>query len=364
MLSTDRHALAPTSGVRNRFCEYAKEFESLHILVLNTGESEPVEQIADNAWIYSTSSFLKWFIPFNGLKVGKSIGAVHTIDVVSVQDPFEVGHIGLRIAKALGAKFHVQVHTDIGSPWFSKGDTKNRVRMIAAGSVLKEADAIRAVSQRVKRGLINQWGGSIVEPSVLPIVDGLSGAKGEIENAPFPFTMLVIGRLAKEKHLQTAIEVLRVVQKSYARAGIVFVGEGPEKNTLEQYVRDRGLQRSVHFAGQVKNVGSWFSRGHCLLHTSAYEGYGRVLIEAALHKVPIVTTDIGVVGEVFTMGADVFSCPVDDVKCLAAGARHVLNDVYARQILPRRAYDKAVQHIAKFPNYHKLFAEDIKRALV
>lgn len=364
MLSTDTHALAPSSGVRTRFCEYAKEFDELHILVLSTESGEPVEQIAENAWIYNTGSWMKWFIPFDGVKLGKKIGAEHQADVVSVQDPFEVGHIGLRIAKALGARLHVQVHTDIGSPWFSKENAKNKVRIGVAGTVLKEAHAIRAVSQRVKRGIMHRWGGSIVEPSVLPIVGGLSGSHAAVENPPFPFTMLVVGRLAKEKHLQTAVEVLRVVQKSYPRAGIAFVGEGPERNSLEQYIRDRGMHRSVHFAGQVKDVSQWFSRGHCLLHTAAYEGYGRVHIEAALHKVPIVTTDVGVVGEVFTMGADVFSCPVDDVKCLAAGARHVLNDVYARQILPRRAYDKAVAHIAKYPNYPKLFAEDIKRALI
>lgn len=363
MLSTDTHALAPNSGVRNRFCEYAKEFNELHILVLSTTDGDPVEQIADNAWIYNTGSWLKWFIPLDGVKLGNKIGAAHKIDVVTVQDPFEVGHIGLRIAKAIGARFHVQVHTDIGSQWFTKDSGKNKVRVSLAGKILKEAHAIRAVSQRVKRGLMHRWGGSIVEPTVLPIVGGLTGKRGEVENSPFPFTMLVIGRLAKEKHLQTAVEVLRIVQKSYPRAGIAFIGEGPEKTVLEEYVRARGLMRSVHFAGQVKDVGSWFSRGHCLLHTAAYEGYGRVLIEAALHKVPIVTTDVGVVGEVFTMGADVFSCPVDDVKCLSAGARHVLNDVYARQILPRRAYDKAVAHIAKYPNYSKMFAEDIRRAL-
>mgnify|MGYP001978843380 FL=1 len=362
MLSTDKNALNANSEVRLRFVEYGKHFDELHILVLNTGMGEGKEEIAEGVWLYSTRSMMKALIPFDALSIGARIAKRNKVQVITTQDPFEVGEIGARIAKKVGAKLHVQVHTDPTSPWFIKNNPKNLARLGLMHRVLKRADAIRVVSERVKRGIKSKLI-DVVEPSVLPIVHGLSATQPEKDKPRFPFTILCVGRLEKEKHWNTAIDVLKEAHKSFPGAGIIFVGEGTEKKRLEAYVRSKGLKDSVHFAGWSNKPHEWFGKAHCLLHTGAYEGYGRVLIEAALAKLPIVSTDVGVVGEVFRLGQDIFACPIDDVACLSAGVRELMNNTYLRETIPRQAYDQAVAHIAKYKNAAELFAKDIEQAL-
>jgi len=362
MLSTDRKALTEDSSVRSRFIEYGKHFDELHILVLATGMTEDKEEIAKGVWIYSTRSLFKFFIPTDAISIGARIGKRVGIDVVTTQDPFEVGEIGVRIAKKIGAKLHVQIHTDPLSPWFIKNNTKNFARLGLMYRVLKKADAIRVVSERVKRS-IKAKVVDAPEPSVLPIVHGLSAVKTVHDKPRFAFTILCIGRFEKEKHWHVAIDVLQEAQKSFPGAGIVFIGDGSEKGRLEAYARSKGLKDSVYFAGWSTKLHEWYGKAHCLLHTGSYEGYGRVLVEAALAKLAIVSTDVGVAGEVLRMGQDAFICPVDDVACLAAGVREFMNNTYLRETIPRQAYDQAVAHIAKYKNFPELFAEDVKRAL-
>lgn len=363
MLSTDKNALNADSEVRLRFIEYGKHFEELHILILNTGEGLPHEEIAKGVHLYATGSLMKALIPFTALKMGKAIAKKAGVQVVTAQDPFEVGEIGLRIAENVGAKLHVQVHTDPTSPWFIKNNPKNVARLALMSRVLKRADAIRVVSERVKRGIKAKVPG-IKEPSVLPLVQGLSAVQVEKGKAPFPFTILCMGRLEKEKHWSVAIDILVEAQKSFPGAGIVFVGDGSERERLKGYVRSKGLEDSVRFVGWSTKPYEWFGNVHCLLHTGAYEGYGRVLVEAALAHVPIVSTDVGVVGEVLRLGQDIFACPVDDVACLSAGVKELMNNTYLRETIPRQAYDQAIAHIAKYKNATALFAKDVERAMV
>jgi len=362
MLSTDKNALNADSEVRLRFIEYGKHFDELHILVLNTGIGDSKEEIAKGVWIYATRSLMKALVPFDAIKIGTRIAKKEDVSVVTAQDPFEVGEIGVQIAKKAKAKLHIQVHTDPTSPWFMKNNPKNIARVGLMSRVLKKADAVRVVSERVKRGLKSKVV-DIVEPSVLPIVHGLSAVQPEKGKPRFPFTILCVGRLEKEKHWNTAIDVLVESQKSFPGAGIVFVGDGGERRKLEAYAHSKGVKNSVHFAGWSTKPHEWFGKAHCLLHTGAYEGYGRVLVEAALAKLPLVSTDVGVVGEVFRLGQDIFACPVDDVACLSAGVRELMNNTYLRETIPRQAYDQAIAHIAKYKNFPELFAKDIERTI-
>ena len=360
MLSTDRKALVADSEVRLRFAAYGKHFDELHILVLSVGLGEGKEQIAPGVWIYSTRSVMKFLMHVDAFKIGVRIAKRVGVDVVISQDPFEGGEVCMRIAHKVGAKLYVQVHTDPLSPWFIKSTPKNIPRLGLMYRVLKRADGIRAVSGRVKRGLMSKVL-DIPEPSVLPLVHGLAATSLEKKKPHCPFTILCMGRLEVEKHWHVAIEVLVEAHKSFPGAGIVFVGEGSMKRKLQALARRRGLEEFVYFAGWSTDISEWFAGAHCLLHTSSYEGYGRVLLEAALAKVPIVSTDVGAMGDVLRLGQDAFICPVDDVSCLAAGVRELMNNTYLREQMPRQAYDRAVAHIAGFKDPAKLLADDVKR---
>lgn len=355
MLSTDPHAFVEGSPVQKRFLSYGAELGELHVLVIGT-HHEPVS-LSEKVTIHSTGSKSKVFGLFSGVHTGKRLVKKFGIDVVSAQDPFEIGWVALQITDATPAQLHVQVHTDMLSPWFVRDSLKNKIRVRIADVVLRNAKGIRVVSERVKKSIVTKYGDRVVEPTVLPIMSSLR--TGVAKEKPFPFTILSIGRLTREKHLAIALKVLHEVHKSSKAVGLVFVGTGPEQGSLERYAKSIGVFEKVQFVGWSDTPADWFRTADCLLHTSAYEGYGMVFIEAALNDLPIVSTDVGIMGEVFVSSQDALVCPVDDIACLSESVRKVLNDTYVREEMPRFARRKAKAHVALYEGYAKKIAENL-----
>ena len=160
-ISTDRNIFRERSAVRARMIEYAALFEELHIIIFSRARSglKRFEQIAPNAWIYSTNSFSRLQYMKDAFKLARRIifGRKFSYDnsAVTVQDPFEAGLVGAKIKKIFKLPLQIQVHTDPWSPFFKKLGIFNRIRVRIASSVIPKADSVRVVSERVKKSLIS-----------------------------------------------------------------------------------------------------------------------------------------------------------------------------------------------------------------
>src|SRR5690606_9973815 len=98
------------------------------------------------------------------------------------------------------------------------------------------------------------------------------------------------------------------------------------------------------------------------IQASAYEGYGRTLMEAALARVPIITTDVGIVGEVFAGYDDVLAAPPGDPAALATHIMGLIEDQAARRMLVIGAEEAARRHLPAFAGYPRPVIEDLARA--
>ena len=114
--------------------------------------------------------------------------------------------------------------------------------------------------------------------------------------------------------------------------------------------RTFGLSGKVVFLGNRPDARGLMASAQAFIQASAYEGYGRTLIEAALAKVPIITTDVGIVGEVFKGFQDVLSVPVADPTALSLAIVGFIEDNAVRQELPMRAEIAARAHLATVGN--------------
>jgi glycosyltransferase involved in cell wall biosynthesis len=72
----------------------------------------------------------------------------------------------------------------------------------------------------------------------------------------------------------------------------VLCGDGPEKETLENAVREAGLEKHVLFRGSVKDTDKEYAGAAMYVLTSEKEGLPMVLLEAKSHGLPIVSFDI------------------------------------------------------------------------
>ncbi|MEJ0053561.1 MAG: glycosyltransferase [bacterium] len=372
-VSNDPSIFNPGSASRARMRAYAAAIKGGELHIISRAARGAREEQEGTLFLHPVRTPRLLILAFLPPKVRALITA-YNIDVVAAQDPFEYGLIALWAVKGTNAKLYIQIHTDFLSPWFTRNGNLhslkvrmpflNRFRLRFADQVLPKADGIRAVSKRIKDSLTLRYGTRIKEPTVIPIATPLEiSAPVPLPPHDFKFTFVAIGRLEPEKRIEDIIDALARVHGQYPQAGVMLVGRGRERRKLERYVHKWGLEKHVLFLGERADARGLLQSAQAFIQASAYEGYGLTLIEAALARVPIITTDVGIVGEVFRGYRDVLSVPVADPAALSIAMVGMIEDAQARQLMVRSAEVAAREHLAAYTDQPTLIANDLARTL-
>jgi len=370
-ISNDPTIFDATSDARARMRSYAVAIGELHIV--SAAKRDAKEEQEGSLFLHPVHSWKLLRVRALATRAHELI-LQYGIEVVSAQDPFEHGLAALRAIEGTKASLHVQVHTDFLSPWFVKSGNwrspqvrmplLNRYRLRIADQVLPRASGIRVVSERVKASLVTKYGSRIPEPSVIPVsVDATAPEQKLLPAHQFTFSLIAVGRLEPEKRIEDILAALKLITDNYPMVGLFVVGEGRERRHLERMARSLGLEGKVIFLGNRPDARGLMSSAQVFVQASAYEGYGRTLIEAALAKVPIITTDVGIVGEVFMGYEDVLAVPVADPTALSVSIIGLIEDNSVRVELPLHAETTALAHLASVGDLPSCIALDLAQCI-
>ena len=105
------------------------------------------------------------------------------------------------------------------------------------------------------------------------------------------FRIISVGRLVKQKNYLNLLKAFNLVQKKYSNYHLMLVGDGPEKQTLTNYVINNNLNKKITFYGEKSNPYKFLKNANMFVMSSNYEGFGTVLVEAMVLKLPIVSTN-------------------------------------------------------------------------
>ncbi|WP_436641041.1 glycosyltransferase family 4 protein [Microbaculum sp. FT89] len=141
-----------------------------------------------------------------------------------------------------------------------------------------------------------------------------------------------IGELRALKGIDTLLEALARLARDGAGPTAVIVGAGADGDKLRMTAETLGLAARVRFPGAMP-AREAFQLGRCVVVPSRAESLPYVVLEAAAAGLPIVSTDVGGIPEIFGVQADRL-VPPDDPERLAAAMGRVLDD-------PNRAKDDA-----------------------
>lgn len=355
-ISNDPSMFDEQSTTRARMREYAKVFGELHIISPARGSVHKVEEGPLTLHpIHGNRLLALWRMVSYGERVVREQG----IESISAQDPFEHGLIATAIARKTGVRLHMQIHTDFLSPWFARLSPLNFFRRIIADTILPHAEGIRVVSKRVKDSLISRYGTRIAIPSVIPLtVSTVLPAPTTLPPHSFSFACMTIGRLEKEKRME---DVLRAIALAGPQVGLFVVGDGKERVGLELLAKFLGIEKRVIFLGWRTDALALLQSAQAYVQASVYEGYGRTLIEAALAHVPIVTTNVGVVGEVLIPGTSALVAPTKNAKALSGLIRAVAGDRALQEQLKEAGYVTAERHVQSVGSLSEAVHNDLER---
>lgn len=365
-ISNDAGIADAQSAVRERMRNYAEAIGELTIVL--RGRKTQTE--TDGNLTIHQVRCSKLFAPFVLGDYARELVEKRGIELVSTQDPFEFGIAGVRATKDTAALLHIQVHTDFLSPWFVRAKNYrsaqvkmpllNRVRVRIADWVLPQAHGIRVVSERIRHSLIERYGEGLAPISVIPVAVEVA----DCEPVPFPehafrYNLLTVGRLEPEKRIEDILHALARVAHRYPMIGLMVVGEGRERKRLQKMATTLGLSQRVQFLGARRDVCGLMKSAQAYIQASAYEGYGRTLIEAAMAELPIITTDVGIVGEVLRGYEEVLPAPVGDSTQLSVHIVRLIEDVATAELLSRQAKLRVAEHLAGTGDIPSRIAEDL-----
>ncbi|MSR71097.1 MAG: glycosyltransferase [Candidatus Taylorbacteria bacterium] len=321
-LSIDSKLFEENSAVSKRFIEYGKLVSELHVVVY-TKKGFIQKKLVSNVYLYPTNTSFKFNYFFDALRLAKKI---LTSDMVITSQEAFTHMVGIMLKKKYGNTLELQYHTDFMSPYFKMESIKNYARYLVYCWSIKYADVIRVVSERVKKSIqLKNIDQSLIR--VEPIVVDVEKIKNTIPSfdlhkkySQFDKIILMISRLEQEKDIVSGIKAFSEVLKEFPKTGLVVVGSGSQRSYLQNISNS-----SIIFEDWQNDTVSYYKTADIFLNTSRYEGYGITLIEASMCKIPIVTTDVGIVDEIISKGANCRVCPVGDIKCLANKLKEALN---------------------------------------
>jgi glycosyltransferase involved in cell wall biosynthesis len=147
-----------------------------------------------------------------------------------------------------------------------------------------------------------------------------------------PPTIAYVGRVTAAKGAEVAVRALGRLQADHAiEARLVLAGhcEGDMAVRLRRLARKLGVGAAVELAGAVdsQGLGRLFARATAaVVPTVTHEAFGRVCLEAALARVPVVAARIGGIPEALRDGEHaVLFTPGDAGACTAALAATLRN---------------------------------------
>lgn len=151
--------------------------------------------------------------------------------------------------------------------------------------------------------------------------------------------LLSSGRLVKRKGMEWFIRnVLPVITESEPSTTLVISGEGEARSAIEAAVTETKMQDSVLLLGRTSDelLHNLYNAADCFVMPNIVvpgdmEGFGRVLVEAALCEVPVVTSGIEGIVDAIHSGKNGVLVPTEDIPAHAQAILRVLRDTEASQ---------------------------------
>ena len=130
--------------------------------------------------------------------------------------------------------------------------------------------------------------------------------------SPGAADFVYVGELRAAKGIDVLLRALRDAGSALGTAPrAVLVGSGPDRELLEGLVGELGLVGRVTFTGPMA-ARQAFALGHTLVVPSRAESLPYIVLEAAAARIPLISTDVGGIPEIFGPYRDRL-IPSDDV---------------------------------------------------
>jgi N-acetyl-alpha-D-glucosaminyl L-malate synthase BshA len=169
----------------------------------------------------------------------------------------------------------------------------------------------------------------------------------------------------KVKRTQDVVLVFKKVLDEIP-AKLLLIGDGPERQTVEQLCRDLHLMDEVRFLGKLDPVEELLAVSDLFLMPSETESFGLAALEAMACQVPVIASNTGGIPEIVIDGQTGFMSRVGDVDAMAKNATQLLSNQEVLDQFKRQAVEHARQFDIQtiLPQYEAYYEKIIRHEMV
>ncbi len=150
-----------------------------------------------------------------------------------------------------------------------------------------------------------------------------------------------LGRLGPEKNLPFLLRSFSGAVQAYPQARLIIIGDGPERQSLEELASHIGLGDSVRFIGSVPydHIPDYLAMSDAFVTASVTEVHPLTVIEAMAAGLPVLGISSPGVGDLVQDGENGFLAAQEDLAVFTAKMVRLVGENESRKNLGARALE-------------------------
>lgn len=159
-------------------------------------------------------------------------------------------------------------------------------------------------------------------------------------------TLVVVpARMHPQKDHETVVRAIAALDATAQPVVALLVGDGPTRRSVEALVEELGQTERLRLLGHRDDVADLVAAADVVLVGSTWEAVPLVVLEAMTLGVAVISSNVGIVGElVDAEGPVVRIVPVGDVLAMAAALRELVSSPASRTSLAHRGAEVALRY--------------------
>ena len=338
LITTDIDVLHEGSAAERMIQEYAPLGKHIMVFVITTSESHAsARRIGSSIWIVPIYGYVGILAAYKALRMAQRelyFQRTFQVQIIDVHDAYLSALVGWLLARRFHRPLHVR-HLEFAQTPSSiafVGPVIDLFWNIVARFFLGKADSISTDSDHVRANLMRvskDWDG---RSFLLPRFVDVAALKDKTalvdlrERYPqYKIILLAVSPLRAEYNLQLAIQTIAGVVAGYKFAGLVIVGDGPERGSLQSLAKKLGVGDHVAFEPWASDLAAYYKSAHIFLVTAPHEEYGTTIAEAAAASCAIISTNVGLAASFIKNGESGYICKPGDTECFIKTALLLIN---------------------------------------
>lgn len=128
------------------------------------------------------------------------------------------------------------------------------------------------------------------------------------------FIIGMVGRITTQKAPDVFIKAAKLIKEQIYNAYFIIVGDGEQREIIEQYALENDLQDSLLITGWIENVKEYIDIFDIAMLLSRWEGFGLVLTEYMLAGKPIIASKVDAIPSIINDGENGILVAVDNTS--------------------------------------------------